>query len=150
MAALINKNKDFLLHYISMAPLALAFERSLECRIFQSSEIVRPALDVGCGDGLFAHILFREKVDTGIDPNAQELNRARKLNAYEELIMCRADRIPKPGGAYKTIFSNSVLEHIPDLSAVFNEIYRLLAPGGSFYMTVPAPEFQDYTVVNFF
>jgi len=144
----IKNNEDLLLSYMSKAPLALAFERYLECRLYRDLDMAGPVLDMGCGEGLFAHILFEEKIDTGIDPNAYELERARQLNGYKELIDCKGDAVPKPSGAYKTIISNSVLEHIPDLSPVFKEIYRLLAPGGRFYMTVPAPEFEHYTIGN--
>ena len=143
-----RKNEDLLLSYMSMAPLALAFERYLECRIFNEFEIKDPVLDVGCGEGLFAHVLFEGQVDTGIDLNPHELNRARELNGYKELIVCSGEAIPKPDGAYNTVFSNSVLEHIPDISPVLKEIRRLLAPSGRFYMTVPSPEYEDYTLAN--
>jgi SAM-dependent methyltransferase len=143
-----RKDENLLLSYMSMAPLALAFERYLECRIYQSFEIAHPVLDMGCGEGLFAHILFEEKIDTGIDLNPHELERAREFNGYKELIVCRGDAIPKPDGAYQTIMCNSVLEHIPDMSSVLKETHRLLASGGRFYMTVPSPEYEDYTVAN--
>lgn len=131
-----------------MAPLALAFERYLECKIYQSMSFAEPILDVGCGDGVFAQVLFASPVDTGIDPNARELARAKQLNVYSELLQCPGHAIPKPDGYYKTVFSNSVLEHIPDLAPVFREIHRLLAPNGRFYMTVPTPKFEHYTLLN--
>lgn len=133
---------------MSMAPFALAFERYLECKIFQDLEIAHPVLDIGCGEGLFAHILFEEKIDTGIDLNPHELKRARELDGYKELIVCRGDAIPKPNGVYKTIMCNSVLEHIPDMFSVLKETYRLLDSGGRFYLTVPAPEYEEHTVCN--
>src|SRR5947209_4491198 len=133
---------------MASAPFALAFERTLECRIYESLRFERPILDVGCGEGLFAKIAFGEKIDTGIDPDEHEIERARELGAYQELIACWGNEIPKPDGYYKTIVSNSVLEHIPDLKPVLLEINRLLAPGGRFYMTVPSDKFDHYTVLN--
>lgn len=141
-------NNDVLLRYMSMAPLALAFERALEYRIYQKLPFTPPVLDIGCGDGLFAKVLFAEKIDTGVDPNRRELERARQLGAYDELIQCTGDAIPKPDGFYNTIFSNSALEHIRELEPVFREVHRLLAPGGLFYFTVPSQFFDQYTVVN--
>ncbi len=141
-------NEDILLRYMSMAPLALAFERYLECQILKNMSFPAPVLDLGCGEGLFAHILFATPIDTGIDPNPHELARARQLGAYSELLQCSGDSIPRPDGYYKTIFSNSVLEHIPDLGPVFKEIHRLLAPNGRFYMTVPSPQFEHMTIIN--
>jgi SAM-dependent methyltransferase len=141
-------NDDLLARYVSMAPLALAFERYLECTILREQAFERPVLDVGCGDGLFARILFGEPLDTGIDPDARSLDRARQNGAHGELICCPGDHIPKPDGAFRTIVSNSVLEHIPDLRPVLKEVHRLLAPDGRFYMTVPAPNFERYTIGN--
>ena len=137
-------NQEILRRYMAVAPLPLAFERTLECRIYQKLPFVRPILDVGCGEGLFAKILFAEPIDTGIDPNSRELDRARELGAYEELIECFGDAIPKADGSYNTVFSNSVLEHIPDLEPVLREVHRLLAPEGHFYFTVPSSSFDRY------
>jgi SAM-dependent methyltransferase len=133
---------------MSMAPLALAFERYLECLIFEKLLFDKPILDIGCGDGLFANILFCEKIDTGIDMNLRELERAQELGAYVELVHAKGESIPKPDGFYKTIMSNSVLEHIPDIEPVFREIHRLLTADGRFYMTVPTPSFEHNTVIN--
>lgn len=141
-------NEDILERYLSLAPIPLAFERLLEARIYQSHSFQRPILDIGCGEGLFAKVVFSEKIDTGIDPNPHELERARNLGAYEELIECKGDAINKPDGSYNTAFSNSVLEHIPDVEPVFREVHRLLARGGKFYVTVPSHRFDEYSVIN--
>jgi len=144
----MNFKNNILLRYMSMAPFALAFERYLECCTFQRLSFEPPVLDLGCGEGLFSYVLFSEKLDTGIDINPRELERARELGAYVELIHAEGDSIPKPDGSYKTIISNSVLEHIPDLAPIFREIHRLLTPDGRFYLTVPVPEFEHYTIIN--
>ncbi|HEY2122627.1 MAG TPA: class I SAM-dependent methyltransferase [Chthoniobacterales bacterium] len=141
---------NFLTAYVACAPLALAFERSLECRILSEQTFERPILDLGCGDGLFARILFADPIDTGIDPSEQELRKAARARIYQELIRCPGSAIPKPDGAYKTVFSNSVLEHIPDLLPVLAEVHRILAPGGSFYFTVPADNFEVWSAINQF
>ena len=145
---MIAMNKDFLRNYIGVAPLALAIERSIECEILSRLPFERPVLDVGCGDGIFAKVLFAEKIDTGIDPNSEELAHARSLEAYAELLECCGDAIPRPDAYYRTIFSNSVLEHIPRLQPVLEEAHRLLAPGGIFYLTVPSDRFEQYAWVS--
>jgi len=144
----LTVRSDFLMNYLTLAPLPLAIERVLECRIYSRLRFRKPVLDAGCGDGVFASVLFDEKVCTGIDPNIKELKRAAKLNIYSELIPCPGDAVPKPDGHFNTIFSNSVLEHIRDITPVLNEVYRILAPGGRFYMTVPSDDFDRYTVIN--
>ena len=138
----------FLSNYVAQAPLALAFERSLECTLYPGLTFDRPILDLGCGEGLFAHILFAEKIDTGIDPNATELKRASELGAYDELIQCAGDSIPKPDSFYGTVISNSVIEHIPDLDPILHEVRRVLKPGGYFYITAPSQHFERHTLIN--
>ena len=133
--------------YLVVAPLPLAFERAVEARIFRDLPMERPVLDIGCGEGLFAKVVFAEPVDTGIDPDARELDRARELGSYAELIECFGHEIPKPDGSYATVMSNSVLEHIPDVESVLREAHRLLAPGGHMYVTVPSDRFEHYSAV---
>ena len=134
--------------YLACSPLALALERALECIVLSKQKFVAPVLDIGCGDGLFASILFAEKIDTGIDPNPSEIARAKKTGAYNELICCFGSQIPKPSETYGTLFSNSVLEHIPDLTPVLREAHRLLKPGGSFFFTVPTDEFEQHALLH--
>ena len=150
MQPTLTTNPDFVANYIAMAPLALAFERVMECRILAEQAFDRPVLDIGCGEGLFARMLFAEPIDTGIDPNPRELSRAGELGAYVELIECRGDAIAKPDGSYRTILSNSVIEHIPDIQPVLKEAFRLLAPGGRLYLTVPTNRFDEYTWISQF
>ena len=142
----MNFNPNIVEKYLGETPIPLALERALEGEIYKTLPFVRPILDLGCGEGLFAKIVFAEKIDTGIDPNPKELKRAKDLGAYNELICCWGDSIPRPDQSYATIFSNSVMEHIPDIQPVFKEVYRLLMPGGSFYMTVPSDRFDEYTI----
>jgi SAM-dependent methyltransferase len=134
--------QDFLRRYLEIAPAALAVERAVECEILLQQSFARPILDVGCGDGIFASILFDEKIDTGVDLDADEIARARKMDAYLELIVCPGSVIPKRDQSFNTILSNSVLEHIPDLVPVLKEVHRLLAPAGFFIVTIPTDQLE--------
>lgn len=138
---------DFLYNYLLKAPLPLAIERSLECEILSRQKFSGPVLDIGCGDGLFAYILFKDKVDTGIEPNGRELECAKKSNIYQELVKCLGDKIPKENESYNTIYTNSTLEHIQDIGSVLEEAFRLLAENGRFYVTVPTDLFDRYTII---
>lgn len=146
--AILRFNNNLYADYVASTPLALAFERLVECRIYLNLPFERPILDIGCGDGIFSKVLFAEQIDTGIDPNPVEIEHARKLGGYHELLQCYGASVPKPDGTYRTIFSNSVLEHIPDLKPVLKEANRLLAPGGRFYFTVPSENFERFTTTN--
>lgn len=138
--------REFFRNYLNEAPVPLALERALECEILSQQPFERPILDIGCGEGMFAHVLFDEPVDVGIDPQAGELERAREYGAYLELIQCGGSSIPKRDGEFKTIFSNSVLEHIADIEPVLKEARRLLAPSGRFYVTVPTHLFERHSL----
>jgi SAM-dependent methyltransferase len=133
--------------YVAQAPLALALERMYEVSLMRNQNWHHPVLDVGCGDGIFAAITFNEKVDFGIDPNPMELERAATTGKYGELKQETGSKMAFPTGSIGTAFSNSVLEHIPDLDSVLKEVWRVLAPGGMFYVTVPSDKFERYSLV---
>jgi SAM-dependent methyltransferase len=54
------------------------------------------------------------------------------------------DSMPFPDESFSSAFSNSVLEHIPDLPPVLSEINRVLRRGASFVITTPSHLFTDY------
>ena len=137
---------EFFTDYVGPVPLAHAIERGIECVLYTSFRLERPVLDVGCGDGIFSSVLFGEHVDTGIDPDERELRIAGRLDAYTELINCSGASVPKPDGTYRTIFSNSVLEHIPDLRPVLFELHRLLHDDGQLIVTVPVHRFEEHNI----
>ena len=140
--------QNILQTYLSTVPIPLALERVVECEIYKKCSYAAPILDIGCGEGVFAKLLFQDMIDTGVDPNPKEIEKAKEIGAYHELLVCKGDSIPKPDNSYMTIISNSVLEHIPNIDAVLKEIYRLLIPGGRFYFTVPSNYFDRYTIAN--
>jgi SAM-dependent methyltransferase len=49
-----------------------------------------------------------------------------------------ATRLPFPDGAFDAIIAAEILEHIPDDAAAMAEIARVLRPGGTAAITVPA------------
>ena len=65
------------------------------------------------------------------------------MGVYRGVIRSDATRAPLAAGAYATVFSQSVLEHIPDDQAAVREAARALAPGGRLVFTVPAPAFAE-------
>src|SRR4051812_12209599 len=93
---------NFLANYLTRAPAPLALERAFECEILSKQKFTHPILDIGCGEGLLAYILFDEEVDVGIDPNAKELERAKAFGIYNELIQCFGDNVPKASNSFKT------------------------------------------------
>lgn len=147
-------NKNILKEYLVEAPIPLALERAWECEIYKTLEFHRPILDVGCGDGIYTKILFNEKIDVGIDPLDHELEHAKKLDIYENLVNAWGNEMPFENETFKTIFSNSVLEHIPNIEPVLKEINRVMQNDGILYVTLPTNLFDHYSIayqtLNFF
>jgi len=122
----------------------VALWRAVELRTAAQESYHRPLLDLGCGDGLIAGILFGPGgADAGIDPWAEQVRKAARSGVYRWVQRADGHRLPYRSGAFATVFSNSVLEHIPDVAPVVAEAGRVLRPGGRFIFTVPSDAFHQ-------
>ncbi len=63
---------------------------------------------------------------------------------YSLPIQALGDRLPFANHYFAAAFSNSVLEHIPDIQPVLDEVGRVLRPGAPFVITTPSQFFADY------
>lgn len=137
---------DFLrLHLQSMAPHR-AILRAVESRFMSRVELVHPVLDVGCGDGHFASITYREPIDVGLDPMERDLKEAAALrpHVFRDVVRGSATEMPFADEAFGTVVSNCVIEHIPDIDATLREISRVLRPGGEFATTLPSEHYPEF------
>lgn len=125
--------------FLKVAPLSLAIWRGIEAYQLSlaKTSYKRPILDIGCGFGEFAGVFFDKKVEVGIDIDDKDLLRARQVKKFKKLILADARKLPFNNNSYNTIFTNSVLEHIPNVDKVFKESYRILKPKGYLIYTVP-------------
>jgi SAM-dependent methyltransferase len=133
---------DLLSAYWFAPPVALW--RAVELRVAAEEWYERPLLDLGCGDGLIGRVLFGTEgcVDVGLDPWMDQLRQAARSGAYRHVDLADGHHLPYPDGAFATVFSNSVLEHIPGVGTVVREVGRVLKPGGRFILTVPSDVFR--------
>jgi SAM-dependent methyltransferase len=135
----------YFLHALARhVPLNHAVWRASEAAVLASVPMPRPILDIGCGDGLFARLLFKQPVDVGVDLSISQLMKAGESGAYERVETADATRLPFPDSSFQTVFSNCVLEHIPAVDLVCREAARVLRPGGRFVFTVPTDRFADF------
>lgn len=132
-----EKQNSYLWPMLRELPYFRALLRAVEADFYADFDLAARVLDLGCGDGQFAATVFKRPIDIGIDPAAASLREAKKYGAYKELIQSLGNRMPLPSGHFASAFSNSVLEHIPDLQAVLNETGRVLTPGALFLFCVP-------------
>ncbi len=129
---------DFFKIYVVSNPMAHSLWRSFECERFEKEKLSHPVLDVGCGDGFFTETVFKAKMDWGIDSDSREVERARRRGNYRKVLRASVTQIPLKDASVKTVISNCVLEHVPDLDKGLAEIARVLKPGGRLLMTVPS------------
>ena len=102
-----------------------------------------PVLDWGCGSGrtlywLYGHKAWR-KAYRGCDVDAQAIRWLQKKHGIQAVSVCGAEPpLPYADGQFAGLFSFSVLTHIhPEMHrAWFEELHRVLRPGGRAYVTV--------------
>ncbi len=131
---------ELLNRYWFAPPVALW--RAVELRTVAQEPFEPPLLDLGCGDGMVGEVFFGAGgVGAGVDPWLAQLRRAARSGVYRTLALADGARLPYADGAFATVFSNSVLEHIPLLEPVLGEVARVLRPLGRFVFTVPSDGF---------
>jgi ubiquinone biosynthesis O-methyltransferase len=92
-------------------------------------------LDVGCGDGEFAVELERRgAIVVGIDASAEMIvaakGRSKSQNADIDFQVAMADHLPFPAGHFDVVTAITILCFVDDAAPVFQEIARVLRPGG--------------------
>jgi SAM-dependent methyltransferase len=133
--------KDFLYLHLRELPYFRALLRTVEASYYQELDLQSPTLDVGCGDGHFASLVFEHAVDVGLDPWHRPIHEARKRECYRLLVEADAGDSPFPDETFGSAFSNSVLEHIPHVETVLKDTARVLKPGALFAFCVPNPRY---------
>lgn len=92
-------------------------------------------LDVGAGSGRGYKYHLRGRVArlVGVDLSPEVLQ-----NPFlDEAFCCNADHLPFRDEEYTHVFSDYVFEHLSDPARVISEIYRVLKPGGCFFLRTP-------------
>ncbi len=128
-------------------PAFRALLRAVETRFYADLPLPRPILDLGCGDGHFADVTFDAPLDAGLDPWWAPLSEARQRDAHRLLACASGAHMPYPTDFFGSVVSNSVLEHIPHVDPVVEEVARVLRPGGWFHFCVPGPNFRAFLSV---
>jgi len=138
----------FTVHINSMGPYR-ALLRAVECKFMGRVPLRPPVLDIGCGDGHFASIVYPGPIEVGLDISIQNLKEAlTRSGVYRLLIQAEAPALPFPDRYFATVVSNCTIEHVPHLDGTLVEIARVLQPGGTFAFTVPSEHFPEFLLFS--
>src|SRR5262245_52737238 len=93
-------------------------------------------LDLGCGRGGIAEVIWREvRLAAGIDPDFASLTSHRA--AGMPVVRGVGEKLPFTTESFDVVVSVWVLEHLADPLATFLEVRRVLKPGGHFIFLTP-------------
>jgi malonyl-CoA O-methyltransferase len=129
---------------------AAVLQREIGDRLFERLDLIRVApqciADLGVGTGHFMRLLekrYRKAHVYGIDRAYGMLRFAREKAPWftrEQFITADAAHLPFMEQSFDFIFSNLALHWCSDLKLVFQEIYRVLKPGGFFIFSTMGPD----------
>lgn len=95
-------------------------------------------LDIGCNTGVLVDMMQKagyEACGSDMSKEAIEYGSARGV---KKLYVANGDIQPFPSELFDCVMALDVIEHIDDDSAVIKEMKRLLRPGGTLIIKVPA------------
>ena len=138
--------RDFLLEFLRLYPHIppQALWRAIEARLLHPLTFPEPIMDLGCGDGIFARVLFSDKKVNkifGCDENIAYVKPPEFCSISQYQAVADGRYLPYADHSFGTVLSNCVLEHIVEDEKVLKEISRALVPGGKLVFTVPSEYF---------
>ena len=144
---LVHRDTDFLSDFLNRYWFAppVALWRSIEAHALSTLDFPAPMLDFGCGDGMFTEAVFGKQAGlVGCDIAKGELPGARDSGVYARGVQfADGHHLPYKTGAFGSVYSNSVIEHIPDPQNVLPELARVLRKDGLLVLTVPSDKFRS-------
>lgn len=140
----ITQLGDVLEYYAAHSPPDHALWKSIEWRLFREYPYPGPLLDLGCGDGIFAELVFSEPLRSGIDIRHKRVQQAHRAGVYELAVTGDATAMPYADAQFGTVFSGCAMEHVPPMPEMLREVARVLKPGGCLITTVPSGYFSEY------
>jgi SAM-dependent methyltransferase len=106
-------------------------------------------LDAGCGSGRNMLDLVALGSVTGVEVSDASVARAR-ARSVGEVLQCSITELPFPDAQFDAAVCLDVIEHVEDQLTALRELYRVVRPGGSLLITVPAYQWlwSEHDVIN--
>jgi len=115
--------------------------------------IDRRAVDFGCGAGRSTRFLRRLGFEAvGVDVSADMIRKAREIDPSADYRLVEPARLSSLGaGAWDLVLSAFTFDNIPqqDKAVHFQDLERLLAPGGTVVNLVSTPEIYTHEWASF-
>jgi len=125
-------------------PIRAAFQRFFEARrLLRMGGACADgnALEIGCGRGVGIELILdlfgARHVDAfDVDPEMVSLARARTAKHGERVRVWQGDAasIASPDAQYDAVFDFGIIHHVPEWRKAVQEVFRVLKPGGRFYV----------------
>lgn len=93
--------------------------------------------DIGCGSGLYSHLLQNKNFLYAVDLSSKALQLAGKDLKKTALVCADANYLPFKDNFFDGVLLLDILEHIEDDTRVIREVYRTLNKGGFVIFSVP-------------
>lgn len=128
-----NRYRD---RYRAMHPSWRSSGEQLEAMVRSHVTSHSRVLDLGCGRGGVVELFWRDvELAAGLDPDPPSLSEHRGQGM--PVIRGVGERLPFVDEAFDLIVCVWVLEHLREPKATFDEVRRVLRPGGHFVFVTP-------------
>lgn len=100
--------------------------------------------EICCGRGeAFALLGKRICAGVGVDISISMLEAAQQDHAGDDIIFVQGDAtsLPLADASFDSVFMLGGIHHVNDRDRLFNEIFRILRPGGRFFFREPVSDF---------
>lgn len=118
--------------------MALKFSRAL--KIVERDGAGTRILDIGCGVGNITTVLASYRPNStivGLDISKTALRHAAKKDESVNWLAGEVSNLPFINESFDYIFGFDIVEHVASPKALFNEIFRVLKPGGYVHFHIP-------------
>jgi ubiquinone/menaquinone biosynthesis C-methylase UbiE len=104
------------------------------CRLRPGMQV----LDLGCGSGVFSHLLRQHGLEvTGVDISPRLVELGRRLYPDVTFLVGDAEALPFEDARFDCVFLGGLIHHFPDPRALAAEVSRQLRDRGTFFAFDP-------------